>query len=234
MKRLTVFVLIMLLMSLTTPVVAGGKKPVPPRSHAFGKTLAKWQQLYWTWALGGNQAGQVGHVLFLPMPQGELRGGTGAPDDPFFFVGELDITLQPGTAFVTPVLVFIGESYVENVPDDTPLPEEIFTNAEVLVTLDGRPLINSSAEDISPYYFDAVFFDEPLFYDEPQPRGDPPGTINAQAALWVQGLGFAYPPLKVGQHTLTMFGDNRFGFSFFNTWRITVKPQSRKPGGDAN
>jgi hypothetical protein len=150
MKRLTVFVLIMGLMLLPALVVAGGKKPAPPQSHTFGKTLSEWQKLYWTWALGGSPESQVGHVLFMPIPQGVPDDGAGTPEDPVISVGELDVTLKPGTAFVMPVFVFVGESYVEDEPDDDPavFPAGLFTNAEVLVKLDNHPLIDSIAEDI--------------------------------------------------------------------------------------
>src|SRR5262245_5263954 len=116
MRRLTVFVPIMFLMLFPALLVAG-EKPAPPQSHAFGKTLAEWQKLYWTCALGGSQESQVGQVLFMPIPQGEPDDGAGTPEDPTIFVGELDMSLAPGTAFVMPIFVFNGESYVEAVLD---------------------------------------------------------------------------------------------------------------------
>jgi len=64
MKRLMVFILIMLLMSFPGPVGAGGEKPAPPQSHAFGQTLSQWMLLYWTSVLSGEQDGQVRNVPF--------------------------------------------------------------------------------------------------------------------------------------------------------------------------
>ena len=35
-----------------TAVMAGRRKPSPPQSNAFGKSLTEWMQLHWAWALG--------------------------------------------------------------------------------------------------------------------------------------------------------------------------------------
>jgi len=205
MKRLTVFILIMLMMSFPGPGVAGGQKPAPPQSRAFGKPLAEWMRLYWTWCLTHAaqcptdveiEAAQIGRVALLPMP---------------LLDGALDVTLEPGTPFVTPVLVFIGETHGGE-PDDVPLPPEIFTGATVQVMLDGQPLIDSSVDDLKKYYFGPVYFAEPIPLDP------------ESSALWVQGLGFAHPPLSVGQHQLTMDVNVEGVFGFFNTWQITVRP----------
>jgi hypothetical protein len=204
------------------------QKPAPPPVDTFGKTLSEWQRLYWTWALGGSLEGQVDDVLFMPIPQGVPDDGEGTPKDPTIFVGELDVMLTPDTAFVMPVFVFIGESYAEKDEPDDPsqFPAKIFTNAKVLVKLDNHPLINSRLEALSKYFFPtadpdgAVSFDPLIPYYPPQPRG----SLNADAALWVKGLGFVYPPLSVGEHTLTLFVDSRLGFGFCNTWHITVQP----------
>lgn len=103
---ITVLLLVTLVLSFTPPVAAGGRHSVLPPSHRFGKTLDKWMLLYWTSVLSGEQDGQVRNVRFLPMPTLEPTG------EPNFFVGERDVTLPPGTAFVTPVLAFIGETFV--------------------------------------------------------------------------------------------------------------------------
>ena len=125
--------------------------------------------------------------------------------------GELNVTLKPGTPFVTPVLVFIGETHGGE-PDDVPLPSEAFTSATVQVTLDGKPLIDSSVVDLEKFYFGPVYFEEPI-------------PLNPESsAIWVQGLGFGSPPLAVGEHRLTMRVIIEGVFSFFNTWHLTVQP----------
>src|SRR5215468_9436949 len=55
-----------------TPVQAGSKAS-PPQSSAYGKSLPEWMQLYFGWLLGGG-ANHVGHVQFLPLPNGTCTG----------------------------------------------------------------------------------------------------------------------------------------------------------------
>jgi hypothetical protein len=220
-RGLTVLAVLALMVVLVAPVEAGGSKPAPPQSHAFGKTLSEWQELHLTWYLRTTYQGvdlpdHVGKVSFLPLPIGEPTG-----ESPTIYVGNANVTLKPGAAFVLPILTFFGESYVEDVPDDTPLPSTIFTNAPVQVFMDGRPLINSDVEDMGKYYFGPTYFDQPISYAVPQPRG--PG-YTAEAAIWVQGIGFVYPPLSAGEHVLTLYSVfTDYGYGFFNTWHITVQ-----------
>lgn len=209
---------VVLLAALVTPVEAGGKKPAPPQSHAFGKTLAEWNTAYWTWFLQGGspETGQVGHVLFLPIPQDGVPSG----ENPVVYVGELDVTMRRGTAFVLPVLAYLGERYGESgVPDDAFLPREIFTEGVIKVELDGATLIDGAVDDLDAYYYEASFA-QPIPYGVPQPRGE----FTAVAGIWTQGIGFVYPPMSVGQHTLTLYSEYKgFGVAYSNTWHITVK-----------
>ena len=207
---ITALLLITLFLPFSSSVIAGGRHPLPPQSHGFGKTLNEWMLSYWTWcltrpeecllnaAVPNAEVGleQVGRVVLLPMP---------LSDRP------LNVTLPPGAPFVTPVLVFYGETHGED-PDDEPFSSEAFTSATVQVFLDGHPLIDNSVDDLGKYYFGPVYFEEPI----------PLGPENS--ALWVQGLGFGSPPLAVGRHTLTMFVNIPGEFGFFNTWHLTVQP----------
>ena len=59
----------------------------------------------------------LGGYSSCPSPLGNQVGGTGTPTDPAIYVGELDITLCPGTPFVLPLVGWIGERY-EGYPDD--------------------------------------------------------------------------------------------------------------------
>ena len=173
---------------------------------------------YWTWALGGNQAGQVKNVVFLPLPVGRP-----SEQDPTVAVGEIDVTLKPGQKFALPVFVFIGETYAEpGIPDDEPsmLPAEVLTGARILVTLDGRPVLDGSRDDVNDFYFDTVYFDEPLLYDEPVEYAP---DVHAIGSIWVKGVALVQNPLPKGTHTLRVrvYSDaNHFGFD--NTWNITV------------
>jgi hypothetical protein len=188
----------------------------PGGSKAYGKPLGEWMKLYWTWFIGGDQEGQVKKVVFLPLPAGTDEDGDGIA------VGELDVTLQVGQKFVLPMFVYVGETYVEDVPADDPSfpPDEVFTGATVVIKLDGKVIIDSEDDDLSEFFFDAQFFDEPIEYPEPSPRGP---DLTADAAIWVKGIGFVHPPLSPGEHTLELFVYSPdFGFGFQNTWNIEV------------
>lgn len=194
--------------------VARGGGALP---QGFGKSLEEWQKSYFTWSLGGDQSNPDGNVFFIPLPDGLPEE---ADDGTVFFVGHEDVTLIDNEAFMLPVFAFAGETYLQkSKPDDAPVPAEVFTGADVLVTLDGRPLLDSGEDDLSRYYADAVYFDEPILYDRPQNRGSAGQAIGA---IWVQGLGFLHGPLEPGGHTLALYVDSGLGFGFINTWDIAV------------
>jgi hypothetical protein len=220
-----------LVLGLPWVIAQRGGKPLPPESPAYGKTLAEWQKLYWTWALGGDQGDTVGNVRFHPRhsgPASELI----FDDDGFpFLVSKFELTIKPGTAFVCPVLAPKGETYGEHVPHDDPrhLPLEFFSEAEVLVTLDGQPILDSRADDLMRYFFGPVYCDEPLFYDAPQAR---PGGVHAAGAIFVKGIGFVYPPLPRGEHVLKLYFKPRLSANpgIIATYRITVEPSLLNSG----
>ena len=66
MRRLMVFVMMMFLLSLTAPVVASAKTPVPPEPRAFGKTLSEWMRLYWTAGLASMRKAGGARLSFHP------------------------------------------------------------------------------------------------------------------------------------------------------------------------
>jgi hypothetical protein len=193
--------------------VATAKNP----AKTGGQTLGEWMTQWWEWKLGTGQPGQVKNVVMLPVP-------VGAPgEEPNVFVGEMDVALRPGQKFALPVFVYIGETYAEaGVPDDDPasIPAEVFTGARVLVTLDGKTIVDSTVDDLSDIYFDTQFFDEPIPYDEPVEYAP---NVHAVGAVWVKGLGILGGPLSKGTHTLTLFVySDAIGVGFDNTWNITV------------
>lgn len=219
----TLCIVLVLVFSLVLPVAADTIQPAQPQTDAYGKSLTAWQLLYLTWLLGADPVDHVGQVRFLPLPQGTPQG-----ENPVIYVGELAATLDPGAPFVLPIFVWIGESY-DNGSADAPLPSDLFTAMTVTVTLDGQPLLDSSSAPLTPYYFGPQAFQSPIPYAEPQPRGDSDGDgepdLFALAMIWAQGIGFVYPPLSIGQHTLTLYAENAaFGFGYDNTWQITVAP----------
>src|SRR5262249_41378432 len=99
--------LVTLLVALGTTVDAGSSAS-PPHSSAYGKPLPEWMQLYITWLFNGG-SGNVGPVTFLPIPSGNVIGGTFTFDDPATVQGHLDVTLAPGTPFVLSVVGWFGE-----------------------------------------------------------------------------------------------------------------------------
>jgi hypothetical protein len=193
---------------------------MPPQSNAFGKSLAEWNVLWTERALeeglggGTDIPSTVGRVRLLP-------GDVGNPTPVF------DVTLRPGTPFVaTPFFVY-GERYDDpSVPDDDPITlapvlQEIFADVQVQIVLDGRVLVEGTGADLQRFQFGPVYFDEPIVYAEPQPRG--PG-LNSIAALWVMGIGAVYHPLPVGQHTVVYTVHSSFFGDFLYTYNITVSP----------
>lgn len=216
-------------------VEAGGKAS-PPQSSAFGKTLPEWMQLFWIANLEGGPD-YVGAVKLLPLPQGIIGGGTFTYADPGVFTGHLDVTLGPGTPFVLPVVVWIGEAYETalHYPIDPVIPAEFFTDPSKAITkvyIDGQPVMDSTKASVSPFYFGPV----PLGVVYPEPSDY--GSISA---IYVQGVGFVHPPLSVGVHTIALESEllippnpsylnlnvypGGSGIHFFNTWTITVSPK---------
>ena len=209
-KRLLVLVLVVCIALVGALQLDAGV--VPGHSKAFGKSLGEWMGLYWTWFLGGDQEGNVKKVVFLPLP--------GEDDD---FV--LDVTLRTGEKFILPMFVFVGETYLPELelPDDDPagIPDEIFTGADVLIMLDGVPIIDSQVDDISEFFFDPEYFDSVIDYEGPTDYG-------AIGAIWVKGIGFAHTPLPKGEHTLTLEVSSYYEpwdlyIEFNNAWNITVE-----------
>jgi hypothetical protein len=233
MRRALTLTLGVLLLVLASAPVEAGDKPSPPQSQAFGKSLAEWLVSYFTWALGGDQTNPDGRVLFLPIPASEPVSGSGTPDDPLVLVGHADVTVKPGTPFVLPIAVFIGELYGPDVDvpfnPDPEVPESVFEGTDILITLDGQPIIDSTTEDKFRYYVPPQYFEEPIFYDQPTSSG-------SIAAVFVQGFVFVHPPLSKGTHTLTLRSSlilpagvypnvpDGFGFVYENSWTITVEP----------
>jgi hypothetical protein len=188
---------------------------VPGNAAARGQSLDQWMLQYWTWFFGGSQANEQNNVLFLPLPV-----GTPSPEDPSITVGHADVTLRTGEGFFLPVFVFFGETYLDpTVPDDDPSfpPADVFTGAHVLVTLDGKTILDSErGDDLSKVYSDTQFFDHPLLYPEPSSYG-------SIGAIWVKGLGVVQQPLSKGNHKLELLVvSDFFGIGFHNTWNLTV------------
>ena len=213
----------------------GGQSPLmPPQSHAFGKAFEEWNVLYSQWVLeslfggGTDLSDTVGHVRFLPVP---------APAETGCGSCEIDVTLRPGTPFVASPFFVWGESYDDpSVPDDNPadpLLDTIFKTTEIRVELDGRVLMAGTGTELERFRYGPVYFDEPIVYAEPVPRGE---GLNATSALFVAGIGVVYRPLPVGQHTLvhtvhSEFLERHYQFTYHTA--IPAEPPSPVITGSA-
>ena len=195
----------------------------PPVSQADGKSLTEWLSVYWRWYYGTAQdpaQSLVGRVQLMPLPAGEYVSGSGSPDDPAEFVGELAITLRPGTPFVLPLVALAGERYegYPGVPDDDPAAFSGTTMCATL-TIDGRTVV-SPANDAA-FFVPTTFFDPIVTYPAPTSYG-------SVAAVWFEGIGIVSPPLLAGVHVIhlgaALIVPPFFGLIFDNTWTVTVSP----------
>lgn len=219
------------ILSLGAPAPAGAgvdQIVAQPNSMAHGRSLAGWLREYWQAVLDTGVEGD-GEVLFMPIPDFAPTGeGDFTPDDPGVLAGVADVTIGPGTSFVLPLQIWLGESTDPNGEcdpafDDPSLPDDLFGTDDInaIVTLDGLPIL----------------VDNQAFY---VPRTDLGCITNGYpsngftAAVFFQGIGFLANPLPPGEHTLILDGDfivrdaslgvGTFGVTFNNTWNITVEP----------
>lgn len=206
-----------------------------PTSNAFGQSFAEWMRDFWAWTYGGvGQPLQANNVLFLSIPApATWEDWAGKP----IGIGELNVTVKPGTKIVLGVLAWIGETYDpayidpstgKPIPNDQPWPQSEFLppNGEAVITLDGVPLVDAS--NLADFYYEPINFKETLWYATPT-------DYHSIGAIWVQGIGVVLPPMSAGTHTLTLYswdswmnlyGDGGLGWS--NTWHITVQPPGKE------
>lgn len=168
--------------------------------------------------LAGEALGRDGKTVFLPIPSGTLDEASG------LFVGTQDFTLASGERFFLPVHIWFGETYEDGSTDPVDFPpDSLYTeDNDVLVTLDGEPLIDSDTDDLADFFLGVTYFDEPIVYDEPTDYG----SVNA---IYVKGLSVTSPKLDAGTHEVRLtvtdpFLTDNFGFfGYDNTWTITAE-----------
>jgi hypothetical protein len=194
-----------------------GSAPLPGNSHAFGKTLAQWQDTYFRWVLGqlaitpdANGNAVVGNVVLMPVPN--------TPDDGT--PGHLDVTLNSGQGFTVPLLFQLGTSHTDGTPPDQFVDVSFFQTADLVLQIDGVTVVDdSNLMD----YFSRFSFAPPI------PINSPP----IASVIWGEGLAIVHTPLSVGTHTLkldlktTQALPPNFGgriLEFHNTLTLTVKP----------
>ena len=201
---------------------SGAPRIAPPNSKAFGKTLTEWNTIYWERILTEAE-NRVGRVQLMPLPFGEYEGGSGTEDDPLLFVGQLEITLAPGTPFVLPLFAWIGErygGYPDELDDEPFLDDDFIAWIHPNLTIDGRTII--SDDNKAAFYIAPTSFDLPIMYPEPDKFG-------AIAAIWFQGFGIVSPPLSVGEHVIHLwepFTLPEYPYVVYdNTLIVTVAPE---------
>jgi hypothetical protein len=113
----------------------------PPHSHAFGKSLDEWTELYFRWFENGQDPeSRVGKVAFLPIAPGPL----------------FEVSVKPGTPLVLPVVAWLAFGEDDFLPNEWfGDPNHIFGN----VYLDGVAIAEPNAD----YYVGPTELDPPLF-----------------------------------------------------------------------
>ena len=221
----------MLSLGAPSPAAAGvDKKVAQPHSMAHGRSLAGWLREYWLAALDTGAEGD-GKVLFMPIPDFAPTGeGDFTPDNPGVLAGTADVTITPGTSFVLPLQIWLGESTDPNGEcdpafDDPSLPDELFGTDDInaVVTLDGLPILVNNQDFYVPRTDLGCLT-----------SGYTDDNLPFTAAIFFQGIGFLANPLPPGDHILTLDGNfivrdeslgvGTFGVRFENTWNITVAP----------
>lgn len=223
MRRFSFGLAVMALVAMGISLGHAAKKATPGHSNAFGVTLAQAQKGFWTWLYESSNPVSypdpapdgVKRVQFLPLPTTFDKDG----------VGTVEITLEPGTPFMVPVFVFIGEGYGDGSEDPADVygTFDVFTQTDKFggtvdarAYVDGRLVLDNSPAGVTEFFTGPTYFDEPIVYDTPTFYG-------SVSAIWVSGLGFVHPPLPPGEHTLEIIdSDSTFGFTAHNIWHITV------------
>jgi hypothetical protein len=205
----------------------------PPNANAFGNTLAEWLSTYWRWYYSGADlaSSKVGQVQLMPLPVGEQTGGDWTPTNPAVLVGQLEITLPPGTPFVLPVFAWVGERYegYPAVPDDPPMDNAVaLSSVHPVLTIDGRTVLSDANK--AAFYIPPTAFDPIVAYSTPTDYG-------AVGAAFFQGVGIVSPPLPVGRHVIHLDEPliippgaysglpDGIGLIYHNTWIVTVTPK---------
>jgi hypothetical protein len=177
----------LLLFGQAWPVSAGGKcnqSPgvLPPHSHAYGKSLGDWMELYMVQLMErvhGTKTlpTKVGNVQFLPASYPAASS-------------HADVTVKAGTALLWVPIVWVGEEYPDGSVDDPSVDWLAGTIGEF--TLDDRTIV----PDLEKYYVPIRWLENPVVYQDAMDWG-------SIAAVYLEGYAFLIAPLPVGVHTFT-------------------------------
>jgi hypothetical protein len=231
-RALTVLALATCVAAFTATYPAQADDPPPPpapgNSTAYGKTLTEWMGIYWRWYYTGADSAQskVGPVQLMPLPDGVQMDGDWSPNNPALLVGQLEITLPPGTPFVLPEFSWVGELY-EDGSEDPPMDDDVALNsADINLTIDGKTIISN--DNKAAFYVPPTDFDPIVYYSEPTDYG-------SVGDVFYQGVAFVGLPLTPGVHVIHLNepiiiqpGDyvglpDGLGVIYDNTWTVTVQ-----------
>lgn len=207
--------------ALALPAATAHGQLLPPNANFRGTSFEEWNVLATEWTIATGLGGQD-----LPDTVDGVRFLSGAFSPGVY---EFDIQIRPGTGLVFPSFFVFGELYEDGTRDEPAGLEEliqfIYETTFVETTVDGKLVLQGTGDDLVDYQYGVADFDEPIFYEEPQPRGDFPDAV---AALWTFGIGSVYRPLSAGEHTLVSVVDSLFFGRFEYTYRIHVVPRGRR------
>jgi len=192
----------------------------PPQARPYGKSLTEWISLYWRWILTGSNPDEskIGRVQLMPIPNGELISGSGTPEDPALYRGQLEITIPVGTPLVLPQFAWIGERYNNGSPDDAPIADDILlAGVSTTFTINDRPVITDANKEA--YYIPVTPFDPIVEYAAPTDYG-------SVGAVFFQGVGTVIRALPEGVHRIHLYEPyiipGFFGTIYDNTWIVRV------------
>lgn len=207
-----------LMLSAAPAALAGSPKGVCQAGGVNQVVLADAMAKYWNWYYGGVGPQQIGRYFLVPLPSGELIS-----ESPLIFQGSTSFTVRTGRTLVLPISFFLGESYVEGPPDDPANFPIDYKASSLLLTVDGRVIVDSTRTKLDCVYVDLTYFPQPIMYPEPSSYG-------SNAAIWMMGLGILLPPMSPGEHIvqlqvlsdLTQVPGYGFVLGYYNTWYVTV------------
>jgi hypothetical protein len=205
-----------LMLSVSLPAVAGSPMGVCQAGGYNKVVLADAMAKYWSWYYGGVGSQELGHLFLVPLP----TNGVQISDDPLVYQGDTSFTVRTGKTLVLPMSFFTGESYVDGTFDDPADYPTDYKASSLLLTVDGRVVIDSTRTKLDCVYVDLTYFPQPIMYPEPSSYG-------SNAAIWMTGLGILLPPMSPGEHIIDMQVVSPLPFwginlGYYNTWYVTV------------
>lgn len=169
-KAVTASLLAALMLSAAPMAVAGSPQGICQVGGVNSGVLADAMAKYWTWYYSGVGAQEVGNLFLVPLPAGDMISA-----DPLIFQGSTSFTVRAGRTLVLPMSFFLGETYNNGNPPDDPDDYAIdYKASSLLLTVDGRVVVDSTRTKLDCVYIDLTYFAQPIVYPEPSSYGSMP------------------------------------------------------------